>query len=411
MKFKFDNISICLYLYLLLKPFYINMSGTIQISDIFILIAFVILLLQKKEKNEDILVKKMLKEYKFFLLFILFVFFINIIGYLLHSTNDFITSTLYYVFIAIGIYVFIHKITDKKFLNNIYYISIFNIIEQFVILILGMGRYYSAGRYMGTFNDPNQFGFFVVLMIMFLYTIKNILNKSSKGFIISFLIGIYMIFESASTGMILAISSFIIIQIWCNISNISKNIKKYSKKIFYVLIIITILILGFYIKYYTEPEFKNSVNTIIYNKIINTSIYNRLLGKFDKIETSTMNILEDRHLEQIVDYPQYLIIGAGQGDYNRFTDGRYYGEIHSTLPSILFYYGIIPFMVLMYWIYCNLKGIKLKQMSVYIAILIESFTLINQRQLLLWVLLIMANLYKINKEDKKKENNQYEENI
>lgn len=393
MRFKFNIISICLYIYLILKPFYINKSGNLQISDIFIVIAFVFLLLQKKKENNNTVIKRMLNEYKFFLLFILFVFFINIIGYLLYFTSDFIFSILYYIFIAIGIYVFIYKTTDIEFLKNIYYISIFNIIEQFAIYMLGIGKYYSIGRYMGTFNDPNQFGFFIILMIAFIYTIKNILNKGSKIFIISFLIGTFMIFESASTGMILAIFTFIIIQFLCNFSNILKKFKKNSKKIFIAVIIVAIILLFFLIEYYTEPKVEDIVNEVIYNNIINTSIYNRILGKFDKIDSSVMKILEDRHLEQIVDYPQYLIIGAGQGNYERFTSGRYYGEIHSTLPSILFYYGIIPFLVLLYWIYCNLNGVKLKQLSVYIAILVESFTLINQRQLLLWFLIIIANLY------------------
>ena len=61
----------------------------------------------------------------------------------------------------------------------------------------------------------------------------------------------------------------------------------------------------------------------------------------------------------------------------------------------MFYYGIVPFFILMYWVYLNLKGLKLKQYIPYIAILIESFTLLNQRQLLFWWMILMANIYKI----------------
>ena len=37
----------------------------------------------------------------------------------------------------------------------------------------------------------------------------------------------------------------------------------------------------------------------------------------------------------------------------------------------------------------------------YIALLIESFTLYNQRQLLLWIIIIMANLLREEKEEEK----------
>ena len=40
----------------------------------------------------------------------------------------------------------------------------------------------------------------------------------------------------------------------------------------------------------------------------------------------------------------------------------------------------------------NIKKVKLKYMIPYIALFIESFTLYNQRQLLLWIIIMMTNL-------------------
>lgn len=402
MKIKLNFINILIYLYLLLKPFYLNESGTLQLSDIIIIIAFFLILL-KSPKIESNINLKLFKDYNILLIFVICIFFINIIGYLKYFTYDFLLSILYFVFILMGLYVFIYKITDRNFLNIIYRISIFNVIEQVFIFILGFGKYYSFGRYMGTFNDPNQFGFFIVLMLMYIYTLKNILNKDSKFFIMTFILGAFMIFESASTGMILAIISFVFIQFLINIKNAIKINKKHSRKVLFIFFVLIIFLIYLIIRYNTDKEFKNNVNIFLNKNIFSSSIYTRILGKVDKMEASLIDILEDRHLEQIINYPEYLIIGAGQGNYERFSNGRYYGEIHSTLPSILFYYGVIPFLILLYWLYRNLKGLNIKQSSVYIAIFIESFTLINQRQLLLWVLIIIANLYKISNYNKVKE--------
>lgn len=385
-------VDICIYIYFLLKPFYLGKSGTLQISDVFILGAFLLTILnRKKEANE--ITKTNLKNLKYLLIFVICVSMINLFYSIFYSPNSFFTSTLYYIFIFLGIYTIIYKINDKELLKKIYIICNFNIILQLIIFILGFGRYYGSIRYMGTFNDPNQFGFFIVLMLMFIYVIKEILEQKNKINIFTFIAGTYLIFNSASTGMILAISTFLIIQLIHYINNFYYILKKHLTKIVIILILISLIISIILIIYSLDQDIREKTNYFIKENIFESLMYNRLLGKFEKVEEET-DFWSDRHLEQIVNNPKYLIFGAGQGEYGRFVDYSYIGEIHSTLPSIMFYYGIIPTVILLCWIYKNVKGLNLKYMSVYIAILIESFTLLNQRQLLVWVLVVLATKLK-----------------
>jgi hypothetical protein len=49
---------------------------------------------------------------------------------------------------------------------------------------------------------------------------------------------------------------------------------------------------------------------------------------------------------RVVQYPQYLLYGAGQGKDERFGEvGGYAYEIHSSSVAVLFYYGVLGFML------------------------------------------------------------------
>lgn len=385
-------INICLYLYLLLKPFYLNSSGLMQISDIFILIAFVLTIASLPKKTEE--TRKINLNLRILLIFLLFVILINSIYYGIYSDTSFLKSTLYYLFLFMGIYTFSKKIQDYKFLKYYYIIFIIDLCAQLLIYFLDIGKYYGGTRYRGTFNDPNQFAFFITLAIMYIYTLENVLNIKKRAWY-AYIMAMFLIIKSASTGMILAIATFSVVQIICGFGKVKKIFTSvFNKKTFYItnivfLILFVVLAFDLFICN-DDNDIKGRIEYRI-GKTINSQAVNRLVSKFDKAKDKS-NFLEDRHLDKFFSNPIYILYGAGEGKWDRF--GNNNGEIHSTLPSILFCYGIVPTSILMIWIYSNIKGLKLKELSVYIAILVESFTLINHRQLLLWIIIIIANLYK-----------------
>jgi hypothetical protein len=52
--------------------------------------------------------------------------------------------------------------------------------------------------------------------------------------------------------------------------------------------------------------------------------------------------LAARGYDRIVNHPEYLFFGAGEGAYERFKSELYpWGEIHSTFGTLLFCYGIL----------------------------------------------------------------------
>ena len=259
-----------------------------------------------------------------------------------------------------------------------------------------MGRAYDAFRYMGTFNDPNQFGYFIVLSAAFLYVIEDVL-KIRKRAVVMYLISLILIFASASTGMLMAMTILFVLHIIRRIKSIIKWISKNLGKIFVTAICIMAVVLVIV----SNVDLKNLVIETFEQSIQNMTIAERLQGKIDKAESSNSSLIEERGIDKLIKYPQYLIYGSGQGYLDRFTKAAFQIEVHSTLPGIWLYYGIIPLIILLIWIYESIKKVRLKYMIPYIALLIESFTLYNQRQLLLWIIIIMANLLREEKEEEK----------
>ena len=65
-------------------------------------------------------------------------------------------------------------------------------------------------------------------------------------------------------------------------------------------------------------------------------------------------------------------------------------EVHATLPAILFVYGFIPCGILIIWIYRRLKDAPVYAKVALIALIVESFTLLNQRQSLFWMFVVLV---------------------
>src|SRR5699024_8035594 len=83
-------------------------------------------------------------------------------------------------------------------------------------------------------------------------------------------------------------------------------------------------------------------------------------GDFHKLYLRLVNTdiayaLADRGYTQLIEYPKYLLFGAGQGLDSRFGDSA---EIHSTWAGFLFYYGLIGLGLFLFFIFRVLREIS-----------------------------------------------------
>lgn len=374
-----------LYLYLLLKPYYIFKSGSLQIGDFLLLLAFLLLILISKTNKEPL--KKAINKNKYFLFFIGLVFAINLIYFFIYYKFKFILSSLYYIFNFLAIILFSVSFQEnKKFILNMNKIFKFNLILQFIFSLLSIGKMYGTYRWMGTFNDPNQFGYYIFICFSFIYLIDN-----KKSFIY-FLISIYLIFKCSSTGMLLGFCVFIFLFLLNSLKGLTTIMYKNMNKILLIFFFFISLCAIYCISGDINSKEKNKVD-ISEQPIIArfTDKIDRVSKKDNTVNTSEMSIWQERGYDKIYLYPQYLLFGAGEGEYTRFIKAAHMGEIHATFPSIMFYYGIIPTIILCIWIFSNIKHATSKEFVIYISLFVESFFLLNQRQSLFWIIIIFAS--------------------
>lgn len=101
----------------------------------------------------------------------------------------------------------------------------------------------------------------------------------------------------------------------------------------------------------------------------------------------TENLITDRGYYRITEYPEYWILGAGEGAYlERF--GRIM-EFHSTLGNIQVSYGIIGLILFLKFLYLALKNNKFRDWYILFCILIYGITHNGIRNSLFWIFLAL----------------------
>lgn len=360
---------------LLLKPFYIFSSGGLQISDLFFILSF-ILYVFLASKGADITIDK---TDKWLMYFMILVFGINLVYFLLYGRFEFMRASLYYVYNFLTVIFFRIYSEDRRFLLNVGRVCKLNIMFQLLIYLLDIGRYYSENRYMGTFNDPNQMAFFIFMSLITAFVISKI--GHTKLHVLYHFIAITLIFLTSSTGMLLGVAVFYA----TNSALIVRNLTKRSHNVM-ALLSTTALLMVILL-------FSSRIDDYV-TELSETSIMDRLEQKLDRLNESAEGPtnLQDRGIDRLIVYPEQIIYGAGEGYHSRFDKSYSSSEVHSTLLSILFYYGIVPTLLFLFWCYKNIRILTVRNLAVVLALFIESLTLLNQRQPLFWMIFITLNI-------------------
>ncbi len=372
-------IKVPFYLYLLLKPYYIRESGGIQPADFFLAAALPLFFVFKPKSC--LLTDFESRNLKAFALFTFYTVVVNLIYLIIYPGEDFYDTVLYYTFNFSGIVVFTFLIKDMNFLKRFYNIQTFNIIVQFLILIANRGRYLGGIRYMGTFNDPNQFSFYIFLGIIFTYVLEDLLARRKRRWIV-YLMGTYLIASSASTGMLLGLSIFFLAVFVSEFKISRERLKSYSK------FMLLILLLGGGVYSTSREEVNKKV----------TYLTSRIEEKISSTQgSSEVSLIEDRGYDKLYKNVKYLFLGSGEGDFSMARlEGYHRQEIHGTFPSFLLYYGIPGLLLVSFWLYRSLHRVPLNQLLVFMALFLESCTLAHQRQFLFWgVIILMSRVRKI----------------
>ena len=342
------------------SQFYTWQSGLPQISHFLILLTIFILVINKYKRlvfNKDL---------RILFIFLIYSICVNSVWMIYYNDLSYLYSTIYWVFNFIFLIVFLNlnEIEWSIYKKYILYFICISFFLEILFFLLGMGRYNFQPRYNGYFNDPNQMAFWVLCSI----SIYLIISKNKFFNFLVFFVGFCLIILTMSRSATLGLF-IVVVGILFNARGLL------IERLFYFLF--TLLIFVF------SAIYAYSVGWL-------DNIFNRFLHGIEEKDDQ----LESRGIDILISYPDHIIYGAGQGNYGLFSKTS--NEIHSTWIGILFYYGIIGFLIFIVFLSNIFRRLSISDKLFVLGPMVYGFTTYSARTSIFWIFLGIVIYHKRN---------------
>lgn len=370
-----DKLVFFLYItYFVLKPFYFWSSGLPQISD-FVLM-FLLLFYTLKVSFRFKICTEANKFLFISLIFVFYIVFVNLIWTLIFSDPDkFILMSIFYIYNFVVIFLVAALYTEygHKLFDITYKAILLSVCFQIIMYFANGG--FSGGRATAGFNNPNQLGYYALLVGSFLMLLSQTLKVKLKWFLVGVVASLILALVSLSKAAILSC----IIQVLFYLFSNNRN-KKFKLKLITIFIIISIASIYSYIK--TDIIDDNHLLQLAGNRI-------------NSIGNDSDDSLEGRGYYRIIEFPKYWIFGSGEGLYSRF--GIQNMELHSTLGNLQVSYGVVGLFLFLLLIYISLKSSGYHSWYIILTIFAYGLTHNGIRNSMLWILLVLIVVSKNDK--------------
>lgn len=386
-------------LFLVTKQFYLFESGTFQLGDAFLALAVVsfgvwYLIKGRKEKQFwDVF-------WKWDLLLAAFVvctIIINGIWFMKYRDMALIRSSMFLVYNLAAVIVCRYYLRDGSMRGIIRLVLRANIYIQLLMLVTGIGEYRFEHRWCGTFNDPNQMAFFLLMCLFISFCIKEMEGKHDWKELPDWIVVLVLVVLSKSVGITAGLMVFGVCYVVYIIrrrlaamkgnAELERKRKRLIMGIWGGCILAVVLLAGVVVLQYRSGD--------DYNLLV------RIGEKLEVIFTGDLkSILAERGLDKLLANPAALLYGAGDGAFDRYGAGYTQLELHCTPAALWFCYGIIPFGMLCVWVWKNIRGLPASAYIVYVAVFTESLFLVNHRQPYFWMLLVLGMAWREVREQK-----------
>lgn len=335
-----------------LSQFYFFKSGYPQPANIiFLFFAFFVLFLSK-EKG----VVAKFRGFNFLVFFFFWVVFVNLfwsINLSSYRLNFFSVYLSYNLVIFFSFKAYLERLPLGAPMLSA---SIgFSLMAALLVWFSGGGEYFFFPRYNGTFNDPNQMAFWVLCLTAIFF----LLNNSST--LVKILVGavaVCLVFLTMSRSALLGLAVMFVGVLMDTVSFSGKKPQKSYASFLALLVFVAFL---------AVPLSKMEV--------VETA--------FSRFETMSVdNQLEARGYVRLIDYPEYLFLGAGQGEEERF-DSDY--EIHSTWVGFFFYYGFVGLIAFCFFIARSISALPWHKQLITLGPLVYGFSTFGGRSTVFWL--------------------------
>lgn len=359
------------------KPLYLRKSGSLQISDVlFVLLALFVTLTERKV----ILEFTSYQLLKLICCIIVYQIFVNFLGPTLWNPTGepgvIFSVNLYYLFNLIVVYCVLSVARIEGFQRTVQFFLIGTVASIAVSLVGVLQGGSDGSRETGFFNNPNQLGYFCIVVMTVLVVFKRQITAWIR--LLCFAICTYMVILSLSKAAIAAVA--ILLLLYTN----EFDRKVDGKRFLFSFLGVAIAMLLIYVLLYADNP---SITRLPYVRMMRTRMLNMM-------HEGDSDLISGRGYGRIKEIGPCLLFGVGEGMNLRFESLSGF-EVHSTYASTLVSYGIIGVILYIVLvrraIYNRTFGIRYS--SSFLGIAIYSFTHNGIRSTLLWALLAMSYLY------------------
>ena len=338
-------------IYLFLVPFYIFKSGLPQPGDVMIIVLAPIALRRWNGK----LPRLSRSAVKPLLLFTLWVCVVDYGWALLRGSfsiggDAFVMFPLYYIYNAILFVV--AMVLHQRFRDRFLLVTLYTLFATIVLQVGSSFINQSTVRGSLFFNNPNQLGYYAVLSACMIVVLHWRLKRSLMSSTLALLGCGYLSLVSESRAAMAGIA------------------------LLFALLVVSsprIMILAALL----------SVGLFFVGGPISSAIQagqDRTLNR-----TSQVGFLEERGYDRIASHQQYLVFGAGEGGFTRFSDIGM--EIHSSFGTLLFSYGAVGVILFVLFMWRIVQGASLRMTLVLVPPLSYAAAHQGLRFTTFWVML------------------------
>ena len=370
------NLSDYLFvLALATKPLYLRSSGSVQLSDILFVLVFCLQLFNKPAITQTERENKWISA---FLICVIYQFCINafwtfrIQDQLLEDSYALLKSTLFYAFNFI-VCITIFQLRSLRGYSYALKLYLIGTVLSIVIALVGLlTKSNSKIRATGTFNNPNQLGYFAIISLTAIVFFAKDINPTIRMVLVVFCICMSTV--SMSKASIVA-SAILLFAYFLNSRDRVGVAKVFS--IFAAILAVAVLI---YTLMYADWEFLSTKPFIL-------SLRKRM-GAITTENDSDLGL--GRGYERVREIGFWNICGVGEGAYNRFEilKGK---EVHSLFASFIVSYGYIGLLLLAWITFTPIFTNKryLRGLLCFSGVMAYCVTHNGVRSTLLWALLAM----------------------
>jgi O-antigen ligase len=305
------------FLYLVLKPVYLMPHGLPQLSDGVLAAGLIPAMIFMFMNARPGISQATLTGG----LFVALTVAINLVNYIFIPDKKFILAALYYPynFMIFLFVVFLFRQNAERMARLTVWGILIGLTIQVVFSHFFPNFGQGSGRITGSFSNPNQLAYWALLSAVMLVFLRRDGKFGWMDFTAICLAGFLQTLALSKAGII-TYGLFLCLLVFI------PQVPRLTK-----MVLLFLLMAG--ISYFSFSAGAISLKS-----------FERVAARLQTIGVEADDSLEGRGYDRIAENPGYIIVGSGEGGFERFQGWGSPAELHSGLATILFSYGILGLM-------------------------------------------------------------------